>query len=117
MNFFFYFAIPLLKLAESLYDQHIYLSGFRGQVVLCGMFQHLVQCADELEPLNVVCCFQFEELNLKVTRNIRSFDLVGHEFLKLWNITPYFTLYIDNLTNKRMSFFILSLTILKSKKK
>ena len=50
---------------------------------------HLVLCTRTLGPLNDNNCFPFEELNRKVTRFIKSQDLVGDEFLK-FPLSPKF---------------------------
>lgn len=74
---------------ESLYDEHALKSAAHELL-------HLVECTKTLGPLNQDNCFAFEELNRKITRFIKSQDLVGDEFLKLSNAAKNFQLYIDN---------------------
>lgn len=73
---------------ESLYDEHIMTSSAHELL-------HLVKCTRDFGPLNHVNCYQFEELNRKITRLIKSQDLVGDEFIKLWNVSKSLSLYIN----------------------
>ena len=64
---------------EELDDEHIMLSGVYELL-------HLVFCTRQLGPLNTNGCFVFEELNRKIVQMINGQDLVGSEFIKLFNI-------------------------------
>jgi len=75
--------------AETLYDIHFYTSGVHELL-------HLVACTIEIGPMNDTCCYQFEELNRKVTRFIKGQDLVGDEFIKSWTISKNLGLHIFN---------------------
>lgn len=75
---------------SSLYDDHIMTSA--SHEIL-----HLVKSTRELGPLNQVNCYPFEELNRKITRLIKSQDLVGDEFIKLWSVSRNLGLYINEL--------------------
>jgi hypothetical protein len=45
---------------------------------------HLVHCTKKFGPLNLVNCFQFEELNRKILGVIHGKDLIGEEFIKMF---------------------------------
>jgi hypothetical protein len=47
---------------------------------------HLVHCTTDFGPLNLMNCFQFEELNRKVVGLIHGRDLMGEEFIKIFNL-------------------------------
>ena len=47
---------------------------------------HLVDCTQDFGPLNLMNCFQFEELNRKVVGFIHGRDLMGEEFIKIFNL-------------------------------
>ena len=76
--------------AEILYDKHFINSGVHE-------LNHLVKCTIEIGPLNIICCFQFEELNRKVTRFIKGQDLVGDEFIKSWTVSKNLALHISKM--------------------
>jgi hypothetical protein len=73
--------------AGTLYDIHFYTSGVHELI-------HLVACTTEIGPMNDTCCYQFEELNRKVTRFIKGQDLVGDKFIKSWTISKNLGLHI-----------------------
>jgi hypothetical protein len=79
-----------VRQAEILYDKHFINSGVHELI-------HLVQCTLEIGPLNIICCFQFEELNRKVTRFIKGQDLVGDEFIKSWTVSKNLALHISKM--------------------
>ena len=70
--------VEFVSKLENLYDNHIMNSGIHELL-------HLADCTKNFGPLNAINCFQFEELNRKVERFHKGQDLVGEEFLKLWN--------------------------------
>jgi hypothetical protein len=76
--------------SETLYDKHFINSGLHELI-------HLVKCTLEIGPLNIICCFQFEELNRKVTRFIKGQDLVGDEFIKSWTVSKNLALHISKM--------------------
>jgi hypothetical protein len=86
---------------EKLYDQHIMLSGVHELL-------HLVQCTEELGPLNCLGCFQYEENNRKITGSIKSQDLVGDEYIKRWSVSRSMALIVNNLdhSNNKVANFI-----------
>ena len=45
----------------------------------------LTECIYEFGPLNVINCFAFEELNRKFMSFIHGKDLIGEEFIKIFN--------------------------------
>ncbi len=47
---------------------------------------HLVHCTTDFGPLNLMNCFQFEELNRKVVGLIHGRDLMAEEFIKIFNL-------------------------------
>ena len=47
---------------------------------------HLFDCTQDFGPLNLMNCFQFEELNRKVVGFIHGRDLMGEEFIKIFNL-------------------------------
>lgn len=67
-----------LKEIESLYDSKIMVSGVHELI-------HLADCTKQFGPLNLVNCFQFEELNRKFMRFIHGKDLIGEEFIKIFS--------------------------------
>ncbi|RNA09939.1 hypothetical protein BpHYR1_050701 [Brachionus plicatilis] len=71
---------------ENLYDSHILKSGVHELL-------HFVDSVKECGPLNILSCYQFEELNRKITTMIKSRDLIGDEFIKLWNVSQCFSIY------------------------
>jgi hypothetical protein len=68
---------------------------------------HLVECTREFGPLNSVSCFQFEELNRKLTTYIKGYDLIGEEFLKLFSAVQRLA-STDKILNKEFREFIVS---------
>ncbi len=80
-----------------LYDQHIMLSGTHELL-------HLVFCTETIGPLNDSSNFAFEELNGKVTQQIKSQDLVGDEFIKLYNASKNMHLGIRKFDNMECKF-------------
>ena len=75
---------------EKYYDVHILKSASHELI-------HLVMCTEVLGPINQNNCYQFEELNRKVNRLIKGQDLIGDEFLKLFNSSRNFCLFVENL--------------------
>ncbi|CAF0965796.1 unnamed protein product [Brachionus calyciflorus] len=63
----------------DLYDPFILKSGFHELL-------HLSECTFHFGPLNSTNCYQFEELNRKITRLIKGQNLVGEEFIKLFSV-------------------------------
>ena len=66
-------------------------------------------CTEVLGPINQNNCYQFEELNRKVNRLIKGQDLIGDEFLKLFNIVQTvddFTILISSFSNAMASRYI-----------
>lgn len=69
--------IEFLKELPLIYNSAIMLSGFHELV-------HLIECTEQFGPLNLVNCFQFEELNRKFMQLIHGKDLIGEEFIKVF---------------------------------
>jgi hypothetical protein len=63
--------------AQALYPSNLMLSGMHEMV-------HLVDCTLNFGPLNAVNCFQFEEMNRKLSNFIHGYDLIGEELLKIF---------------------------------
>jgi hypothetical protein len=63
-----------VKEVEEIYPENIMLSGMHELL-------HLVDCTKRFGPLNLVNCFQFEELNRKIGNLIFGKDIIGDEFL------------------------------------
>ncbi|RMZ95014.1 hypothetical protein BpHYR1_017555, partial [Brachionus plicatilis] len=74
---------------ETLYNEHIMMSGVHELL-------HLVKSTEDSGPLNDASCFPFEELNRKFTSMINGKDLIGDEFIKLWNISQLIEIHLQD---------------------
>ncbi|CAF0936386.1 unnamed protein product [Brachionus calyciflorus] len=92
----------------TLYDNFIMKSGVHELL-------HLTDCTLQFGPLNNINCFQFEELNRKITRLIKGKNLLGEEFIKIFNLVQKVS-YLGQLIDKDNIFkeFILSSSMIKS---
>ena len=88
-----------VKDLEKYYDVHILKSASHELI-------HLVLCTEVLGPINQNNCYQFEELNRKVSRFIKGKDLIGDEFIKLFNCSRNFSLFVGNLDENENNKFI-----------
>lgn len=75
---------------ELYYDIHLLKSASHELI-------HLAMCTETLGPINDNNCYQFEELNRKVMRFIKGEDLLGDEFIKLFNCSRNFSLFVNTL--------------------
>ncbi|RNA12965.1 hypothetical protein BpHYR1_052467 [Brachionus plicatilis] len=64
---------------SALYDPLILKSGFHELL-------HLVECTLQFGPINATNCYQFEELNRKITRIVKGKNLIGEEFIKIFSV-------------------------------
>jgi hypothetical protein len=74
---------------ENLYDQHILQSGVHELL-------HLVDCTKNFGPLNLINCFQFEDINGHVSRSIKGKDLIGEEFYNNFSIAQILMSFIHS---------------------
>ena len=87
--------------ASNLYPSDIMLSGMHELL-------HLVECTVDFGPLNVINCFQFEELNRKLMRFIHGHDLIGEELIKVASTTQILSIFSRNIKNSKIQQYISS---------
>ncbi|CAF1024132.1 unnamed protein product, partial [Brachionus calyciflorus] len=93
---------------SKLYDDFIMLSGVHELL-------HLVDCTLDFGPLNNINCFQFEEVNRKVMRLVNGKNLMGDEFVKIFNITQKMVNTLDTVPEDDIFYkFLNSTPIIKS---
>ena len=81
-----------VKEVEEIYPENIMLSGMHELL-------HLVDCTKRFGPLNLVNCFQFEELNRKIGNLIFGKDLIGDEFPLNFSILQALNNFCNNFTS------------------
>jgi hypothetical protein len=69
---------------------------------------HLVDCTLNFGPLNAVNCFQFEEMNRKLSNFIHGYDLIGEELLKIFTTAQCLNRFKPNISNRPLADFISS---------
>jgi hypothetical protein len=77
---------------EKLYPPNIMLSGMHEIL-------HIVECTIKFGPINYVNCFQYEEINRKITNLINGFDLVAVEFMFNFSILQSLEKFSETCTN------------------
>ncbi|CAF0945445.1 unnamed protein product [Brachionus calyciflorus] len=77
-----------LKNLSGLYDPLIMKSGIHELVHICDMIL-------DFGPINSSNCYQFEEINRKIIQIIKGQNLIGEEFIKLFNVNQS----IENFSN------------------
>lgn len=91
--------VQFVKEASQLYPADIMLSGTHELL-------HLVECTLDFGPLNVINCFQFEELNRKLMRFIHGHDLIGEELIKIASTTQFLSSFCRNIKNPKLRQYI-----------
>jgi hypothetical protein len=81
-----------VKEVEEIYPENIILSGMHELL-------HLVDYTKRFGPLNLVNCFQFEELNRKIGNLIFGKDLIGDGFLLNFSILQALNNFCNNFTS------------------
>jgi hypothetical protein len=94
-------VIEFVKDASQIYPEIVMLSGMHELL-------HLVECTLHFGPLNVINCFQFEELNRKLMRFLHGYDLIGEEIIKVFSTAQILSLYTENITNYKLKKYVLS---------
>jgi hypothetical protein len=92
---------------EDLYGKEFMLSGSHELL-------HLVDETLDFGPLNLINCFQFEELNRKLTRFIHGFDLIGEELIKIFQTAQLLSNYSENILNDSLNSYVQDRINLKS---
>lgn len=72
---------------------------YPSQIMLSGMHEllHVVKCTYDFGPMNSLSCFQFEEMNRKLKNLIKSKNLVGDEFIKLFSILQALGSFVNSI--------------------
>jgi hypothetical protein len=81
-----------VKEVEEIYPENIMLSGMHELL-------HLVDYTKRFGKLNLVNCFQFEELNRKIGNLIFGKDLIGDGFLLNFSILQALNNFCKNFTS------------------
>ncbi|CAF0821714.1 unnamed protein product [Brachionus calyciflorus] len=92
---------------DELYDQKILKSGFHELI-------HYPDMVLNFGPINCSNCYPFEELNRKITSLIKGQNLVGQEFLKIFNIIHFLSGFKDRTDNEYFRDFFEKYSIVKS---
>ncbi|RNA29376.1 hypothetical protein BpHYR1_028554 [Brachionus plicatilis] len=69
-------------------------------------FHELLHFSDltlDFGPLNVTCCFQYEEINRKIINLIHGFDLVCEEFIQKFSTIQIFSALKVNILEEKLS--------------
>jgi hypothetical protein len=91
--------IEFVKEASNLYPADVMLSGMHELL-------HLVDSTHDFGPLNVINCFQFEELNRKLMRFIHGHDLIGEELIKIASTTQILSMFSKDIKNLQLQQYI-----------
>jgi hypothetical protein len=83
---------------QFLYPMSIYVSGVHELL-------HLVDCTIHHGALNSTNCFQFEELNRKVSGFFNGPDLIGEEFIKIFTTAQALNIIATNCKNEKLRKF------------
>ena len=104
----------ILKLfveVEKIYPSNIMLSGMHELL-------HLADCSRKFGPLNLINCFQFEEVNRKIVRLIFGKDLIGDEFLYNFSILQALSSFCNTISNfSKLTDFIEKQQVIKTSNK
>ncbi|CAF0762929.1 unnamed protein product, partial [Brachionus calyciflorus] len=97
-----------LKDITNLYDQLILKSGFHELL-------HLSELTLDFGPLNCTNCFPFEEINRKITGLIKGQNLIGEEFIKLYNACQHLASLVQlSHENTKLEEFIKKHSLIKT---
>ncbi|CAF0938082.1 unnamed protein product, partial [Brachionus calyciflorus] len=80
--------IKFVKQSSEIYPPEFMLSGMHELL-------HLVQCTLDFGPINLVSCFQFEELNRKLKNLIKGKSKIGDEFIGLFTLIQNLESYVS----------------------
>ncbi len=95
---------------EYLYPPNVMRSGVHELV-------HLVDCTLDYGPLNIINCFQFEELNRKITRLYNGQDLIGEEIINNFSTLQSLAHFSFQIMNPELRNLIFSKINVKSSNK
>ena len=102
--------IDFVEEVAQLYPISIQLSGLHELL-------HIVDCTFDFGPLNVINCFQFEELNRKLIIFLHGYDLIGEELIKIFLNAQSLSSFSSNLVNMKLQEFINRKLIFKTSNK
>lgn len=82
-----------------LYPEQIFVSGLHELL-------HLTDCTIQFGPLNSTNCFQYENLNRHIIGLIKSFDLIGEEFITNFSVAQILNSHKKSIKNMDIKNFV-----------